>query len=40
MGLDAGNDSRKYKVKAISNSAIYANMSKLGYLLGLYYLVF
>ena len=38
--LDAGNERNKYKVKAIQDSAVYARESKLGHLLGLYYLVF
>lgn len=33
------NDSKKYKVKAIWNSAVYVKKSE-GHLLGLYYLVF
>ena len=38
--LDAANkDSKEYEVEAIWNSAVYANKSKSGYLLGLYYLV-
>ena len=35
--LDAGDNSKKYKVKAIRDSAIYARESELGHLLGLYY---
>ena len=39
--LDAGdNNSGKYKMKSICNSAVYAKVSKLGHLSGLYYLVF
>lgn len=34
------NDNKKYKVEAISNSAVYAKELKLDYLLRLYYLVF
>ena len=37
--LDAGNDSREYKVEAIWDSAVYARESESGHLLGLYYLV-
>ena len=38
--LDAGNkDNKKYRVEAICDSAVYANESKPGHLLGLYYLV-
>ena len=37
--LNAGNDSGKYEVKAIWNSAVYARESELGHLPGLYYLV-
>ena len=37
--LDAGDNSKEYKVEAIWNSAVYANKSELGHLLGLYYLV-
>ena len=36
--LKAGN-SKEYKVKAIWDSAVYANKSESGQLLGLYYLV-
>ena len=36
----ANNNSRKYKIKAIYNSAVYAKKLKSGYLLRLYYLVF
>ena len=32
-------NSKEYEVKAISNSAVYANKSELGHLPGLYYLV-
>ena len=40
LELDAGNkDSKKYKVETIWDSAVYANNSDSGYLLGLYYLV-
>ena len=38
--LNVGNDSKKYKVKIIWNSVVYTKESKLGYLSGLYYLVF
>lgn len=39
--LDAGNNnSKKYKMKAIYNSAIYRKKLKSGYLLVLYYLIF
>ena len=38
--LDLGNDSRKHKVEAIYNSAIYTKKSKLIHLLELYYLIF
>ena len=34
------NDSKKYKIEAIYDSAIYARESKSGYLLRFYYLVF
>ena len=37
--LDAGNDSREYKVEAIWNSTIYARELELGHLQSLYYLV-
>ena len=38
--LDAGDDdSGKYKVKAIRDSAVYARESESGHLPGLYYLV-
>ena len=38
--LDAGNnDSKEYKMKAICNSAVYAQKSELGHLPRLYYLV-
>ena len=38
--LDASDeDSNKYKVEAIWDSAVYANNSESGHLLGLYYLV-
>ena len=37
--LDAGDDSGKYEVKAIWDSAIYAKESESGHLPGLYYLV-
>ena len=37
--LVAGNDSGEYEVEAIQNSAVYTKESKLGHLLGLYYLV-
>ena len=38
--LDVDNkDSKKYKIEAIRDSAVYANQSKSGYLHGLYYLV-
>ena len=39
MKLDIGNNSRKYKVKTICNSMVYIKKS-VGYLLGLYYLIF
>lgn len=40
INFDAGNNkSRKYKVKAIWNSAIYVKKSKSGYLPSFYYLV-
>ena len=38
-GFDANNNSKKYNLEAIWDSAIYANKSKPGYLLGFYYLV-
>ena len=39
--LDAGdNDSNKYKMKAICNSAVYTRESESSHLPGLYYLVF
>ena len=38
--LDAGEDSGKYEVEAIRDSAVYARESELGHLSGLYYLVF
>ena len=39
--MDAGdNESGKYKVEAIWDSAVYTKESKSGHLLGLYYLVF
>ena len=38
--LDAGEDSGEYEVEAIRDSAVHARESELGYLLGLYYLVF
>ena len=37
--LDVGNKNRKYKVKAIWDSAVYARESKSGHLPELYYLV-
>ena len=38
--LDAGDeDSEEYEVEAIRDSAVYANESESGHLLGLYYLV-
>ena len=37
--LDTGDDSGKYKVEAIRDSAVYARESELGHLPGLYYLV-
>ena len=37
--LDAGNDSGKYKVETIRDSAVYARESESGHLPGLYYLV-
>ena len=37
--LDAGVDSKEYKVEAIRNSAVYANKAESGHLPGLYYLV-
>ena len=37
--LDAGDDSREYKVKAIRDSAVYTRKSESGHLPGLYYLV-
>ena len=36
--LDAGNDSKKYKVEVIRDSAVYAKKLESGYLPGLYYL--
>ena len=40
LELDAGNkDSEEYKVEAICESAVNANKSESGHLLGLYYLV-
>ena len=40
LELDAGNeDSEKYKVEAIRDSAVYANKLESGYPLGFYYLV-
>ena len=38
LELEAG-DSKKYKVEAIRNSAVYASKSESGQLPGLYYLV-
>lgn len=40
MDFDANNNNKKYKVKTIRNSAVYAKQSKSSYLLRLYYLVF
>ena len=37
--LDAGDDSGKYEVEAIWDSAVYARESESGHLPGLYYLV-
>ena len=37
--LDAGDNSREYKVEAIWDSAVYARESESGHLPGLYYLV-
>ena len=37
--LDAGNNSKEYKLEAIQDSAVYAKESESGHLLGLYYLV-
>ena len=37
--LDAGDNSGEYEVEAIWDSTVYARESKLGHLLGLYYLV-
>ena len=37
--LDAGDNSNKYKVEAIWDSAVYANKSESGHLPDLYYLV-
>ena len=37
--LDAGNKSKKYKVKAIWDSVVYTNKLKSGHLLDFYYLV-
>ena len=37
--LDAGDDSGKYKMEAIWDSAVYTKESESGHLLGLYYLV-
>ena len=38
--LDVSNDrSERYKVKTIWQTAVYASKLKLGYLIGLYYLV-
>lgn len=38
--LNAGNNKKKYKVKAIQDNVVYARKLKLGYYLsGLYYLV-
>ena len=37
--LDVGNENGEYKVEAIWDSAVYARESKLGHLLGFYYLV-
>ena len=40
LELDAGNkDSKKYKVEAIWDNAVYANKLESGHLPGLYYLV-
>ena len=39
LELDAGNNSKEYEVEAIRDSAVYANKSESGHLLGLYYLV-
>ena len=38
--LDAGDNSGKYKVEAIWDSAVYARELESGHLPGLYYLVF
>ena len=37
--LDTGNDSKEYKLKAIRDSAVYANKLESGYLPSFYYLV-
>ena len=37
--LNAGNNSKEYKVEAIWDSAVYTRESKSGHLPGLYYLV-
>ena len=37
--LDAGNNSKEYKMEAIWDGAVYANKLESGYLLSLYYLV-
>ena len=37
--LDAGDNSKEYKVETIWDNAVYANESESGYLPGLYYLV-
>lgn len=40
MDFDAGNENENYKLKAISNNAVYAQESESGHLLELYYLIF
>ena len=39
LELDAGENSKPYKIEAIWDSAVYAMELELGYLSGLYYLV-
>ena len=39
MKLNAGDNSKEYKVETIRDSAVYARESESGHLLGFYYLV-
>lgn len=39
MELKMNNNNEKYKIKAIYNCGVYIKKLKLGYLLGLYYLI-